>query len=405
MVRISEDLVRKRTEHNNGEIFSLEEISLHQLYIEKIEHLDRWCRNLEILYLQSNLINKIENVSRLKKLQYLNLAMNLVEDIENLGGCESLNKLDLTLNFVGNIRESCTELSKCHALKSLYLVGNPCADYVGYRSYVIGKVPQLEKLDGEDITKSDRIKAEQDLASLELIMRKAETNQKIIREKQKETYANCPDTEEYSPETRYHASKEEERRKLEEEEKKTNSRFAKVEKKRPTRLFRNENEPLNVNEAKLDFVWADEKEHLVLYVDVYKYLDTSLIEVDVFPTYVRCRIKGKILQLTLNDEVFVEGSEVVRNSGTGRLCIRMKKCRTNDQFDGIDISKCQRKSVASSSRNESAISETEEKPIHNNIACHVTAPLDDNDAQCNDNLYNYHGDDGNDGNDDIPPLI
>ena len=41
----------KRSEHNEMEIGSLEEISLHQLDIEKIEHLDKWCKQLKILYL------------------------------------------------------------------------------------------------------------------------------------------------------------------------------------------------------------------------------------------------------------------------------------------------------------------------------------------------------------------
>ena len=52
----------------------------------------------------------VENVSRMKKLEYLNLALNNVERIENLEGCESLNKLDLTVNFVG-------ELTSIYSLK------------------------------------------------------------------------------------------------------------------------------------------------------------------------------------------------------------------------------------------------------------------------------------------------
>nr|VZI23145.1 unnamed protein product [Spirometra erinaceieuropaei] len=72
MVRITEGLVRKRAEHNEGEIFSLEELTLHQQDIERIEFLDKHCRKLRILYLQSNLISKIV--------------------IENLEGCESENQ-------------------------------------------------------------------------------------------------------------------------------------------------------------------------------------------------------------------------------------------------------------------------------------------------------------------------
>ena len=59
MGAVTEDLVRRRAEHNDKEIFSLEELSLHQCDVERIQHLDRWCRHLRILYLQSNLIEKI----------------------------------------------------------------------------------------------------------------------------------------------------------------------------------------------------------------------------------------------------------------------------------------------------------------------------------------------------------
>lgn len=66
--------------------------------------MDKWCRDLKILYLQSNQISKIgiiikknllekniyffnkENVSRFKKLEYINLALNNIERIENLDG-------------------------------------------------------------------------------------------------------------------------------------------------------------------------------------------------------------------------------------------------------------------------------------------------------------------------------
>lgn len=56
------------------------------MIICRLEYLDKWCRELRILYLQSNLIPKIENVGRLKKLEYLNLALNNIEYIENLSG-------------------------------------------------------------------------------------------------------------------------------------------------------------------------------------------------------------------------------------------------------------------------------------------------------------------------------
>lgn len=56
---VTEEMIRSRSEHNEGEIFSLEEVSLHQQDIERIEHIGRWCRELRILYLQNNLIPRI----------------------------------------------------------------------------------------------------------------------------------------------------------------------------------------------------------------------------------------------------------------------------------------------------------------------------------------------------------
>jgi hypothetical protein len=56
---VDEALLRKRSEHNDGELSTLKEVALHQYDIEKIENLDVYCRNLEILYLQSNQITKI----------------------------------------------------------------------------------------------------------------------------------------------------------------------------------------------------------------------------------------------------------------------------------------------------------------------------------------------------------
>lgn len=90
MVRITPDLLRKRAEHNEGQLSNLEEISLHQFDIEKIENLDLFCRHLKILYLQNNIIPRMENLNKLKELEYLNLALNNISKIENIQRCESL---------------------------------------------------------------------------------------------------------------------------------------------------------------------------------------------------------------------------------------------------------------------------------------------------------------------------
>jgi protein TilB len=229
-----------KSEHNNCEITTLEELSLHQQDIEKIEHLDRWCKDLKILYLQSNLISKIENVGRLKKLEYLNLALNNVTKIENLRGCERLQKLDLTINFVDDLltidsliyNECLTEmygrylvllfllclisllppflflhlflhlcssfipsplsssyslfLSPALSFSLRYLTGNPCTDYKGYREYVIATLPQLKWLDGKEISRSERITATQKLPQLRASIQEQQLEYQLKKKEEKE---------------------------------------------------------------------------------------------------------------------------------------------------------------------------------------------------------------------------
>jgi protein TilB len=105
----------------------------------------------------------MEGLNKLKELEYINLAVNNVSKIEGIRHCESLMKIDLTLNFldVEDLEESVDNLMECEELQELYLTGNPCTSWEGYKEYVIGRVSQLKKLDGEDITKSQRLEARQ----------------------------------------------------------------------------------------------------------------------------------------------------------------------------------------------------------------------------------------------------
>ena len=66
LLSLSSELNWQRAEHNEGILETLEEISLHQQNIEKIELLNHLCPRLKILYLQNNLIGRIENLQKLK---------------------------------------------------------------------------------------------------------------------------------------------------------------------------------------------------------------------------------------------------------------------------------------------------------------------------------------------------
>ena len=54
-------------------------------------------------------------------------------------------------------------------------------------------------------------------------------------------------------------------------------------------------------------------------------MDTSLLNVDLQPSYIRCEIKGKITQIKFPEEIMVEKSKVQRSQTTGWLCVTMPK--------------------------------------------------------------------------------
>ncbi|XP_062482978.1 dynein axonemal assembly factor 11-like isoform X1 [Pezoporus occidentalis] len=374
---VTEDLVRRRAEHNDCEIFSLEEISLHQQEIEKLEYLDKWCRDLKILYLQNNLIPKIENVGKLKKLEYLNVALNNIERIENLEGCEELKKLDLTANFIGEL-SSIEALKHNIHLKELFLVGNPCTEFEGYRQFVVATLHQLKCLDSKQIERSERIQAlqnypevkqkirEQEQAYLLKRAREKEEAQRrmqerkdkkqkqmesklgfdspdSIQEKEKnqaeggeeqESWRTTEDDEDkrfweeptpYTPESRLetHRYIEEKRRAKE------NVRESKKKEKPLWTLVTAEGKVLNVNVPKLHFSLKDDEENnqIILDLAVYRHLDTSLLDIDVQPTYVRVMVKGKPFQFVLPEEVKPDSSSAKRSQTTGHLVISMPKAK------------------------------------------------------------------------------
>ncbi|XP_062551768.1 protein tilB [Armigeres subalbatus] len=343
MVRITEQLIRKRSEHNELIIGTLEELSLHQEDIERIEHIGNWCRDLKILLLQSNLISKIENIQKLKKLEYLNLALNNIERVENLEGLESLNKLDLTLNFIGELT-SIESLRNNYNLTDLYLTGNPSTDYTGYRDYVMCALPQLENLDGVEITRTDRLqamkhyKANRDqIIQQELAHRIERDEQKVrVAETLREQAEHVKDLDEeeksaqfwqqkseHCPETRIQMAQHSKKAR-EKPPSKSLDDFDKVEKRKPT-LFAECGRPYSLNEPKIKFDFLDEDDRYELNLHVYKYLDTSYIEVDAQPNYIRATIKGRVFQLALKHEIKTDLSTCKRSETTGHMLIVMPK--------------------------------------------------------------------------------
>uniref|UniRef100_A0A7S1U406 U2A'/phosphoprotein 32 family A C-terminal domain-containing protein n=1 Tax=Phaeomonas parva TaxID=124430 RepID=A0A7S1U406_9STRA len=418
MPEISEELVRKHSEHNEGMITTLEELTLHQEEIERINtFLNRNCRQLKILYLQNNVIRRIENLTHLRRLEYLNLALNNVRKIEGLGNAEFLEKLDLTVNFVGldTIRAGLEHLQPLANLRDLYLMGNPCQVEweANYRDYVIAKLPQLEKVDGTEITRSQRITAMQRLAALEEELAPlaaaaaaayAEAGGDEGEEAAIAAAAALPDDAEtkHTPELRtamYRQIAEQKAEKQAQEDAMkprkrdyglehgeavaaARAKEAQQAEERDNRL------PRQTNAAGLEFRIDEEGSDgagaVLLDLTLPRHLDSSLVDVDVHPRYVSVVVKNKRLLLHLPAEVKAGAAKAQRSKTTGHLLITMPKENPEENMISLRAAKRHEAQQAKARREQEARVRRKKAKQRSLAAQMMSANLDDSDEDSSD---------------------
>ena len=323
MVVLNEELLRKRSEHNEGILADLEEICLHQQEIEKIECVGKLCKHLKILLLQNNVIAKIENLHKLKELEYLNLALNNIELIENLGLCESLRKLDLTVNFIDfdALELSISNLEQNYNLEDLYLLGNPAMSVWGSsgRQYIIARLPSLKQLDGQLISPAERISAQSSLSDLRVCLQSLA--REVFEKKRIGEYNNFGEGA-YTRESRLQMYRELGQQKADKE--RADRQRMGVENPKPPRevtpVLNSKGEVRQCNEGNYKYTLTDEiGKRLVFELYAPKYLDSSLIEVDLNPKYIRCVIKRRVTQVKFDDEIVVSDSKIERSRTSGVL--------------------------------------------------------------------------------------
>lgn len=97
-------------------------------------------------------------------------------------------------------------------------------------------------------------------------------------------------------------------------------------KKRERKYFDENGKPYCFNDPKVDYEFSsDHDDCIILTVHVFKHMDTSLIDIDVQPTYVRVTLKGKSLQISFSEDVKPDASTAKRSQTTGHLVINMPK--------------------------------------------------------------------------------
>jgi protein TilB len=394
-------LIRKRSEHNEGLVSTLEELALHQEELQAIGPIvGRTCgKTLRILLLQNNVIERMDpsEMKYFKVLEYLNLALNNITSIEGLSGMECLKKLDLTLNFipVQNLESSVDDLMGCPMLEELFLIGNPCmgvgddgkssnsqtdddavfgaqstAGWSGCRLYIIARLSSLKFLDGKEVKRSERIVAMQKLPHLKEELRGFAKH--CLDER------GSPECDEFSandsgvigddepthhnPQTRTKISNELYAQKQSKEQQETahlvpqkgekdwqEEHKAVVDKVREREVqdvaagnkLKANGEIKQCNQGKWKF-WFEESGTakgsngiLTMTISLPKHLSTSLIDVDIHPTYVSVIVKSKILRVILPVDVISDRSAAKRIASSGHLELIMPKANPGEVAIGM----------------------------------------------------------------------
>ena len=135
---------------------------LQQNLIHKLENLGS-LEQLRILNVSNNCIQTIENIACLPELGSLQIAHNKLEttgDVEHLRGCLSLSVLDMSHNLLGD-PEILTVLESMQKLRVLNLTGNKVVEKIpNYRRTLIVRLRHLIYLDDQPVLPGDRACAE-----------------------------------------------------------------------------------------------------------------------------------------------------------------------------------------------------------------------------------------------------
>jgi protein TilB len=202
-------------------------------------------------------------------------------------------------------------------------------------------LPQLKVLDGHEIKTSDRIRALQNYKQIVKTVEEKQSAYFKLREQQRAEFderraeiesGETGDTfwnekSEFTPESRLEVHLQQEQQKKKEEEEKTKKQAEQnpMSVKKERKYFAEDGRPYSFNDPKVDYEYQDNDDDITLTVKAFKHLDSSMVDVDVQPFYVRVTLKGKALQLALSEEVKPGSSSAKRSQTTGHLVIHMPK--------------------------------------------------------------------------------
>jgi len=116
------------------------------------------CNRLDLirnLNLWGNDLQDISVVQCMPNLEVLSLSVNQVSSLADLQHCSKLTELYLRKNDICDLSEI-LHLKGLRHMRVLWLGDNPCATLPHYRQYVLHHLPNLEKIDSQDVTDDER---------------------------------------------------------------------------------------------------------------------------------------------------------------------------------------------------------------------------------------------------------
>lgn len=118
--------------------------------------------------------------------------------------------------------------------------------------------------------------------------------------------------------------------------------------KKETSMYYKNGELRQCNEGKYEFKleeWED-PQYTTFTIKVPKYLDTEYIKINIFNFYISVRVKDKLTQIKLFEEVLTDSYEPKRNIHTGELVIKVKKVRYDPKLEKIKTKNCTKETKA-----------------------------------------------------------
>jgi Leucine-rich repeat (LRR) protein len=108
--------------------------------MEDVRNLNLWGQDLDDVSL----------LSRLTNVEILSLSVNAIGTLRDFRHCTRLQELYLRKNEVADVAEL-QYLMGLRELKVLWLSDNPCAEHPYYRQLAVRLLPNLEKLDSQEV--------------------------------------------------------------------------------------------------------------------------------------------------------------------------------------------------------------------------------------------------------------